>query len=102
MGDLTKADHVYIDEMVTPVSQSAEVPKVVARRVIMAFCRQLNEELSQGRDVTLREVGRFKVVTIPSYWKYGLGQERRVQKKYKRVYFTTSQKITERLNHHER
>jgi nucleoid DNA-binding protein len=54
-------EHVYIDQMVGPVANGAGVPKTVARRVIRSFCKELNRELSAGHDVTLRDVGRFKV-----------------------------------------
>lgn len=95
-------EHVYIDQMVGPVAASAGVPKTVARKVIRSFCQQLNQELAQGHDVTIRDIGRFKVSSIKSYWKPNLSGERVAQKKYQRIYFTASDTIMRKLNKHLR
>ena len=102
MTELDTNRHVNIEAMVGPVAVAVGVPKTVARRVIKAFCKQLNQELAAGHGVTLREVGRFRIATVNSYWKRGLGQEKKVQKKYSRIYFTASDTIMRQLNKHLR
>ena len=90
--------HIFTEQLIRPVAASAGVPQVTARRVIKAFLQQINNELSLGHDLTLERVGRLRVSTVNSYWKYGLGQEKKVQKKYRRIYYKASQSIMKQLN----
>ena len=90
--------HIFTEQLIRPVAASAGVSQVTARRITSAFLKQLNKELSQGHDVSLKDVGRWRVATVNSYWKKGLGQTRKSQKKFRRIYYTASESIMKELN----
>jgi len=102
MTELDTEQHVNVDQMVKPVAANAGVSQAVARKVVRAFCRQLNEELAAGRDVALPGVGRFNVKAIKSFWRTNLAGERVAQKRYRRIYFKASDKVMSQLNKHLR
>jgi len=90
--------HIYIEQMITPISRRTGLSKAVVKRVVTAFCKEVGQALSEGQEVTLRDLGRFRTATVKSYWKKDLRGNRRVQKKYRRIYFSASKNVTKKLN----
>jgi len=95
-----RPEHIYIEQMIAPVAEATGLSKRVVKSVITAFCREAARELSEGRELTLRGFGRFKIATIKSYWNTDLNGNRRAQKKFRRIYFSPSANLMKKLNSH--
>lgn len=94
--------HLYKEDLVSPVAELSGLSKRQARRAITATCQALAEALGEGHDVTLQDLGRFRVATVKSYWKKNLQGRRVAQKQFFKVYFSASEKVMAKLNSHLR
>ena len=92
--------HLYIEDIVPLVSAATGISQRQTRRTLNAFCNVLGDQLGQGNNVTLRGVGRFRVVTIKSYWRTDLQGRRIAQRGFRKIYFTASNAVQQTLNKH--
>jgi nucleoid DNA-binding protein len=94
--------HLNVEEFVSLVASQTGLSKRETRQIISAFCKPIGEELGEGHDITLRNVGRFRVAGTKSYWRTDLKGHRMAQKAFSRIYFSPSESVQKNLNKHLR
>jgi DNA-binding protein HU-beta len=94
------AQHLYKEDLVSRIAELSGLSKRQSRRAVNATCLAVAEALSQGNDITLQDLGRFRVARVKSHWKTNLQGKKVAQKMFFRVYFSPSEKVMNRLNKH--
>ena len=95
---MREAKQLYIEDFLPTISKATGLSKTQSRKVLSLFCREVGNQLSNGSTVTLRHFGRFKSSTINSYWARDFYGNKRVQKKFLRIYFSPARAVSKRLN----